>query len=435
MKFEYYNIFILLYFIMSNIFGLGISDAESRQKDNPNYFPMHTGNIWQSAYEIYCWDLSYCQKTLKTISIGEKTIINDTTYFYLTMNDIEYPWRYDRDENRLYFRVDNEERLHMDFNMQVDSVFYQGYPGWSCLRYAKIIEGYIAIFGAGRYCKGYSFLGEDFETEDVLYAENLGFVSLVGEYYGSGPDFSWSEDLLSAKIYSDSSLITYAVHDSPWIEGNDIPQTYGSQYFADEIDIYSNESRFCHPGSFIDYIDSAVVEIYYSQGPIQTSIQSIPMNHIPQSISWNYFLNLNPLYFQNGYALNLRFKVWNKSYNNLAYYIPMNGWYNMEYEEPTGVTEDFVPMEYSLSQNFPNPFNPSTTISYSLAGEAYVKMEVFDILGNSVACLVNKLLPAGQYSVKFCGEGLSSGIYLLKISMTKSGSQIFSNIKKMIFLK
>jgi len=85
---------------------------------------------------------------------------------------------------------------------------------------------------------------------------------------------------------------------------------------------------------------------------------------------------------------------------------------------------------YSLAQNFPNPFNPSTQISYSIALDAFVTLKVYDILGNEVANLVNEKKSAGYYSADFNASDLPSGIYVYKLT---SGN--FTESKKLILLK
>jgi len=88
------------------------------------------------------------------------------------------------------------------------------------------------------------------------------------------------------------------------------------------------------------------------------------------------------------------------------------------------------PTEFSLEQNYPNPFNPSTTISFSIPKEDFVSLKVFNSLGEEIAELVNETKPAGNYSFTFDANGLSSGIYLYKIS---AGN--FVETKKMILIK
>jgi hypothetical protein len=86
--------------------------------------------------------------------------------------------------------------------------------------------------------------------------------------------------------------------------------------------------------------------------------------------------------------------------------------------------------EYDLAQNFPNPFNPSTTIRYQIPQDGIVILKIYDILGSEVATFVNEKKVAGKYEVNFNASSLASGVYIYKI---QAGS--FINSKKMILLK
>lgn len=90
---------------------------------------------------------------------------------------------------------------------------------------------------------------------------------------------------------------------------------------------------------------------------------------------------------------------------------------------------DVLPSSYKL-KNYPNPFNPSTNISYDIPNAGFVNITVFDILGKQIAVLVNEKQSAGSFSVKWDAANFPSGIYLYKIT---SGS--FSETRKMILLK
>lgn len=89
-----------------------------------------------------------------------------------------------------------------------------------------------------------------------------------------------------------------------------------------------------------------------------------------------------------------------------------------------------APGEYSLEQNFPNPFNPTTNIKFSVAKAGFVKIVVFDVLGREVQTLVNNKLAEGSYEVNFDGSSLYSGIYFYKIT---SGD--YSQVRKMVLIK
>ncbi|MGA2669240.1 MAG: T9SS type A sorting domain-containing protein [Ignavibacteria bacterium] len=89
-----------------------------------------------------------------------------------------------------------------------------------------------------------------------------------------------------------------------------------------------------------------------------------------------------------------------------------------------------VPSEYALEQNFPNPFNPSTTIKYALPRSSNVMLKIYDMLGNEVRTVVNEFKPAGSYSVNFDASSLSSGVYFYKIV---AGD--FTDAKKMTLVK
>jgi hypothetical protein len=92
--------------------------------------------------------------------------------------------------------------------------------------------------------------------------------------------------------------------------------------------------------------------------------------------------------------------------------------------------EQGLPQEFQLQQNYPNPFNPSTDISYTIAKAGNVTLDVYNILGQHVATLVNGVQAANTYKVNFNASGLSSGVYFYKLST--GNNEI---IKKMVLMK
>jgi uncharacterized delta-60 repeat protein len=99
-----------------------------------------------------------------------------------------------------------------------------------------------------------------------------------------------------------------------------------------------------------------------------------------------------------------------------------------------------VPSRYSLFQNYPNPFNSSTLFTYSLAERSYVRLEIYDILGQRVTSLINTTQAPGKYQVSYDGGRLTTGTYFYKLDAIKSSpkigeNKIYTDVKKMILMK
>jgi len=104
-------------------------------------------------------------------------------------------------------------------------------------------------------------------------------------------------------------------------------------------------------------------------------------------------------------------------------------------ETVSNKTETIYPSIYTLHQNFPNPFNPTTTIQYELPNDSFVNIRIFDLNGRLVNTLVNAQETAGYKAVKWTGDDsnghqVSAGVYLYEI---QAGD--FRQVKKMVLLK
>ncbi|OGV10269.1 MAG: hypothetical protein A2237_10820 [Stygiobacter sp. RIFOXYA2_FULL_38_8] len=97
----------------------------------------------------------------------------------------------------------------------------------------------------------------------------------------------------------------------------------------------------------------------------------------------------------------------------------------------SALTEDTtVPAGFNLDQNYPNPFNPSTIISFNISEQSFVTLKIYSILGQEVATLVSKTLPAGNYREVWDASNLPSGIYIYQL---RSNDNVL--VKKMNFIK
>ncbi len=88
------------------------------------------------------------------------------------------------------------------------------------------------------------------------------------------------------------------------------------------------------------------------------------------------------------------------------------------------------PQRFYLAQNHPNPYNAVTTIRFDIARPGHVKLEIYDILGKSVATLVDEERPAGAHKIQFESEALSSGVYYYRLSANGE-----SQLRKMVLIK
>jgi hypothetical protein len=85
---------------------------------------------------------------------------------------------------------------------------------------------------------------------------------------------------------------------------------------------------------------------------------------------------------------------------------------------------------FTLKQNFPNPFNPSTDISFDLLLSSFVSLKIFDITGREVATLISEKLSLGNHTRQWSANGLSSGVYFYRL---QAGSYI--ETKKLVLVK
>lgn len=97
--------------------------------------------------------------------------------------------------------------------------------------------------------------------------------------------------------------------------------------------------------------------------------------------------------------------------------------------------EGVMPVEFSLNQNFPNPFNPSTRITFSIPVEANVTLKIFNMIGQEIITLVNQKYSAGTQEIIFNANSISSGNYFYSIEAIGVDGKVYSSTKKMTLIK
>ncbi|NUM70785.1 MAG: DUF4082 domain-containing protein [Ignavibacteriaceae bacterium] len=97
---------------------------------------------------------------------------------------------------------------------------------------------------------------------------------------------------------------------------------------------------------------------------------------------------------------------------------------------PTGIKDGVVPSQYNLKQNFPNPFNPSTVIEFSVITDGNYKLEIYNSIGEIVSVLLDNHIEKGVHSIQFNASSLGNGVYFYRLS----GENV-NIVKKMVLLK
>ena len=113
-----------------------------------------------------------------------------------------------------------------------------------------------------------------------------------------------------------------------------------------------------------------------------------------------------------------------RPYIEVTYTVPLSKEVAESNEDAT------VPTAFVLYQNFPNPFNPTTTINFALPKASQVSLKVYDLLGKEVATVVDGFMEAGEQSVPFNASELSSGTYFYCLTAGE-----FTAVRKMVLLK
>jgi len=217
------------------------------------------------------------------------------------------------------------------------------------------------------------------------------------------PDNDKVQTIVGLFFYADSlSSGYYELRDTLSIKA---PKYYGGQldvYFVDslahEVDQIKQELG-AEILSSQDFILDLVREVWQITG---TSVDSV----------MNLYSNDSRLYYMN-------YKR-QSSYSSIT----------------TSVDEELLASKFYLSQNYPNPFNPNTVVSFSVPTDSKVKLEVFNILGQSVNVLLNEEKSAGTYEIAWNADNLPSGIYFVSIKAIGLFSKVnFTDVKKAVLLK
>jgi len=394
-------------------------DPEIEAPEYDNYQPLNSENKW-----MYLKKSNGVITGVEFVEVSDSSILNDKLYYQLSNG--EHYFRYE--ENKLFYQIADSENVSINFNLN------QGQPSYF-LTYEQsgtIGEDYRFLFDEGRYCKG--LFDEYIYVPWVeMYSPDLGIV-----YTHTGTmDISYVSEsekiLVQAIINDDSGEHFYNDSPNPAFQFAPPQQLVGAELNMD-VRVYHLFSHF-NKNSGYSHIKQASMEYYYSNGDSSTVSEIFEGIPLPNSYYYNFTLPLKTNLLSDGFKFYFRIYAEDKSMVPGKSVYPNAGFVSLGWV-PTAFDVENSELSFDLEQNYPNPFNPSTKITYSIAKESFVKLEIYNIQGEKVREITSGMQSAGEYSAEFNGEDLASGVYFARINaMPESGGGGFNKIIKMVLVK
>lgn len=406
-------------FFLLFIFPFFISDSIAQ-----NFFPLKVGNAYQlkNSWFWYFGSHGNSGTDYYNLTVISDTLIEGEQFYSFSNNLFQYSpfnydclFRYDSLNQKLYIRIPNDSttRLAVDFNALIDSQYTSFIMGESKnfisqgIIYKVVLSDTFLV-----YSMKHPMGGVDFEYT-YEFAANLGLSKYKSYIISNGYE------------NSDTHIILAAIVDS--IKYNPFVLRVDSLYPVEDrpVDTFPFLLTVNYAASYKELIDSFYLSVEHLRA--DTLVQTKHYN-----IAWlNPHLTLNLPGLLTGDKVKVRAKITDTSiFRNVDHY-PDTGWVVMNVLPPIlNVGNENLFRIFELAQNFPNPFNPITTIRYQIPEPARVTIKVYDVLGNEIETLVRSDKIAGGYEIDFDGSELTSGIYYYRIT---AGD--FSQTKKMILLK
>lgn len=270
--------------------------------------------------------------------------------------------------------------------------------------------------------KSYAFASG---REGVIYKDTAQFYFTVGDVFVNNQSINFIEVPDSVEFNSREVLNEYLVSETFQLNDNSMflySIKYGASDSSAAVNLLSNTNKFINFKLQLVDAQSLVVLGTFDEVTFNQS-NTLKYNNLSYQVNTAGIGNRSVF---------LRLKVednFSPDYS-LSQIYSDNDILEKRSLQTINFTGSKLPVTYDLAQNFPNPFNPSTTIRYQIPKDGVVTLKIYDILGAEAATLVNEEKVAGKYEVNFNANRLASGVYIYKI---QAGS--FVNSKKMLLIK
>lgn len=306
---------------------------------------------------------------------------------------------------KYYFEYDNNRnmslnRLYLEYISSTNEWIPYSETIYEHDQWNQIILIESKVYDSGswinRYKYEYSYLGPDKLDYYIYYFWD----NTNSRWQPSNKEkYSWEGELLKsiewyyAMSPSNEFILTNKtiyIYDS---YNNIIREEYYSVDYLSSQLILSEFSNFQYSGNLLVYFESKYINIFNND------------------TTWTYY----PIYINNN--------------NNVFHYTGCYGYFN--YSSLVSVNDDaLAPKTITLEQNFPNPFNPTTTIKFYLPEKTNVKLTIYDAMGREVKNLINEYKDKGYHEILFEASKYSSGVYFYKLETPEKFI-----VKKMLLIK
>lgn len=326
---------------------------------------------------------------------------------------------------------------------------------------ASINEG-LADFFAGSFTSRPKIL----EYAKPFYQRDMSnpYISTYSQYLNQSPDENEGGEFFSSILWdirsaiggSGPSITDFLVYDALyWVSGSPDFEEYREAMRTADIHAYSGSHKSIIEDAFgakgVGLMSAPTVSISGPSSLNQFEVGSWSSNVSGGSGPYNYTWyksypndpDSQPFVVSNGanyagedtetFQLDLEVSYTNSATGYAGKLVYVSGGGCIGCKMQNVVIE--MPEEYSLTNNYPNPFNPSTQIKYALPQAAEVSIKVYNIMGQQVATLVNTNMSAGFHEVNFDAGSLSSGVYIARMEAVGESGERFSDELKMQLIK
>jgi hypothetical protein len=389
-------------------------NAENRT-DSTNYFPIY-GAIYQYWY-YYQYDF------LRGYSMGTMTVnAKDTLgYHYAIFKNHWY-----RQSGDTLYRSNiprgSADHMFINFNISTDSI-YMYYDDDSTMHQMHVYPNSYNYAGNSYY----SFVARAYYSvsfmEQFILVKDIGIVEWgdlnIGPGPGSGSDFPSIGALVNDSL---GNVHDYTDPTKPHFVITPL-QAIRDSIFSLQFDVSHKYIGFGHNDmnnttyDQVVYVNNVWLYYFYQKGDSATEQIKIPAVRDINTIHWRVNMKADTGLMKNGWVLKYKLSATDISLAPKTTVTPDTGYYSCILD--TTLSEVAVSevklREFRLNNNYPNPFNPSTVISYALPKDAAVKINVYNVLGKQVysnSCYQT----AGDNRIVFNGSNLASGTYLYVIS-------------------